>query len=198
MQVMKSYIALLALATIVAYTTALAQTTNPAGAAPETPKINTGHPAGLHPNDADKLFTKQISLGGMAEVDLAKIASRRAADPGVKNFAHRMVSDHDQANARLGKVAKAAGVPLRTDWDTDHAVMRTQLEKKSAGDFDVAYIRAQITEHANTAQLLEWEIGSGEDPTIRQYAIDMLPTVLDHLQSAQGLLTQLTGAPPRL
>jgi putative membrane protein len=178
--------------------TAMAQATNPAGAAPDIPGVETGHPSALRANDADKLFVKQISLGGLAEVDLGKLAAQRGSNADVKAFAQRMVSDHDTANSKLAGVAKASGTPLRTDWDTDHSVVRSQLDKMRGSAFDVAYMRAQIEEHQKTAQLLEWEIGSGEDPRIRQYAMSVLPTVLDHLEMAQGLLAQLTSTATKL
>jgi hypothetical protein len=44
--------------------TAAGQATNPAGAAPDTPRIESGHPEAFRANDADKLFVKQISMGG--------------------------------------------------------------------------------------------------------------------------------------
>jgi putative membrane protein len=185
-------------AALAAPLTAAAQATNPAGAAPDTPRIATGHPTAFRANDADKLFVMQISLGGMAEVDMGKLAGQRGSNADVKAFAQRMVSDHDTANSKLAGVAKASGTPLRTDWDTDHSVARSQLEKTRGTAFDVAYIRAQIEEHQKTAQLLEWEIGSGEDPAIRHYAMSVLPTVLDHLEMAQGLLAQLTSTSTKL
>jgi putative membrane protein len=177
--------------------TAAGQATNPAGAAPDTPRIESGHPEAFRANDADKLFVKQISMGGMAEVDMGKLAGQRGSNAEVKALAHRMINDHDTANSRLSRIAKASGTPLRIDWDMDHSVVRGQLDKMKGTAFDIAYIRAQIEEHQKTAQLLEWEIGSGEDPAIREFAMTLLPTVLDHLEVAQRLLVQLTTSSTR-
>jgi putative membrane protein len=47
-------------------------------------------------------------------------------------------------------------------------------------------------------QLLEWEIGSGQDARVRAYAVQMLPIVLEHLEHAQGLQAELTGSATRL
>ncbi|PAP99788.1 hypothetical protein CIT25_23255 [Mesorhizobium mediterraneum] len=40
-----------------------------------------------------------------------------------------------------------------------------RLPKSAA--FDLAYISGQITDHQRTAQLLEWEIGSGQDTDLQ-------------------------------
>ncbi|MGO4837586.1 DUF4142 domain-containing protein, partial [Rhizobiaceae sp. 2RAB30] len=44
-----------------------------------------------------------------------------------------------------------------------------------------------------TAQLLAWEIGSGEDAELQRFAADALPTVIDHLDMATKLHAQLAN-----
>jgi putative membrane protein len=58
----------------------------------------------------------------------------------------------------------------------------------------VAYIKDQIVDHQKTALLLEWEINSGEDAQLQRFAADTLPDVLHHLQAAQTIHAELTGA----
>jgi putative membrane protein len=176
---------------------AAAQSANPAGAAPDTPNIETGHPPAAHANTADQLFIKELSLGGMAEVQFGKLAAQKAQNPHVKEFARRMADDHGKANERLAPLAKAADVPLRKDFDLDHRVMRDELDKLTGAAFETAYIRGQVREHQKTAQLLEWEIGSGQDARVRTYAMQTLPTVMDHLSHAQALQAELTGSAVR-
>jgi putative membrane protein len=171
-----------------------AQTANPAGMAPDTPGAETGRPTPEHANTADQLFMRQITLGGTQEVALAKLAQRRAQSPGVKEFAQRMAQDHGKANDLASGLAKANAVQPRGQPDMDHAVMRQQLEQLKGDAFDRAYIRGQVQEHQKTALLLEWEIGSGQDPRVRNFAIETLPTVMGHLEMAKRLLSQLTGA----
>jgi len=180
--------------TLGAATGAGAQTGNPATMAPDTPANETGKPPAEHSNTADQLFVRQAGLGAMAEVDFGKLAAQKASNNSVKEFARQMVNDHDKANDKLTPLAKANGVPLRKDFDMDHQVMRTELTKASGNEFDVAYIRGQVQEHQKTAQLLEWEIGSGQDPRVRNYAMATLPTVLSHLRHAQRIQSELTGS----
>jgi putative membrane protein len=181
-----------------AVTLAGGQTANPAGAAADTPDIESGHPPAAHANNADQLFIREVALGGQAEVDFGKLAAQKAHNEQVKAFARRMQDDHGKGNDKLTSLARAVDVPLRKDVDMDHRVMRAELDKSSGAAFDIAYIRGQVREHQKTAQLLEWEIGSGQDARVRAYAAQMLPIVLEHLEHAQGLQAELTGSETRL
>jgi putative membrane protein len=174
-----------------------AQTANPAGAAPDTPNIESGHLPDAHANTVDQLFIRELGLGGMAEAQFGKLAARKAQNPHVKEFARRMADDHGKANEKLVPLARAADVPMRKDFDLDHRVMRDELDKLTGAAFDVAYIRGQVREHQKTAQLLEWEIGSGQDTRVRTYAMQTLPLVMDHLEHAQALQAELRGSAVR-
>jgi putative membrane protein len=55
-------------------------------------------------------------------------------------------------------------------------------------------MRAQVTDHQKMMQLLLWVIASGENADLQRFASRALPDVLHHLQLAQNLVSQLTGA----
>ncbi|HEY0179447.1 MAG TPA: DUF4142 domain-containing protein [Dokdonella sp.] len=158
---------------------------NPAARSPQS--------AHAQPNDADRLFVQQAAIGGKAEVELGELAARDASDEEIKSFAQRMVAEHGEANRRLAGVAGGARVPVPDALDADHRVMADDLRKRRGADFDVTYVRGQISGHQRTAQLLEWEIGAGQDPALKEYAKQTLPTVLDHLEHAQRLQQRLAG-----
>ncbi|TIT42294.1 MAG: DUF4142 domain-containing protein, partial [Mesorhizobium sp.] len=73
----------------------------------------------------------------------------------------------------------------------EHERQRAELEKLYGAKFDIAYISGQITDHQKTVQLLEWEIGSGQDADLQHFASETLPTVLDHLQLARDIKAEL-------
>src|SRR5882724_1907658 len=130
-----------------------AQTANPAGAAPDTPNIESGHPPDAHANTADQLFIKELGLGGTGESQFGKLAEKKAQSARVKQFGRRMADDHGKGNEKLVALARSAQVPMRRDFDLDHRVMRDELDKLTGGAFDAAYIRGQVREHQKTVQL---------------------------------------------
>ncbi len=173
------------------------QTGNPAVMAPDTPKTAIAQPPPDHPNTADQLFTRQLLIGGQAEMDLGKLAGERAQSDAVKQFAKRMVEDHGKGTARLDALAKTnrADRPKSAAADPDAQAVRAQLEKLRGADFDTAYIAAQVGDHQKTVQLLEHEIGSGQDVKVKDYAKENLPIVMRHLEMARQIQSDL--AQPR-
>jgi len=174
-----------------------AQTGNPAGMSPGSPQIAPGVPAPHQPNQQDRLFVDQASIGGMAEVELGRLAERKSQNAAIKDFARRMVQDHTKAGDQLMSLAKQANTPPAGSLDDEHQGVRADLDKLSGHQFDLAYIDGQVQDHQKTAQLLEWEIGSGQDASLKKFASEALPTVLQHLQIAQDLKAQLTGGGPQ-
>ena len=76
--------------------------------------------------------------------------------------------------------------------------MREHLEKLSGTAFDVAYAQAQLQDHQRTLQLLEYEIGSGQDEALRSFAAESLPQIRKHLEMAQNIAaTRRRGARKR-
>src|SRR5205085_10405979 len=47
---------------------------------------------------ADRKFIQDAAEGGMFEVQVAQLAASKATDPAVKDFANKLVQDHEQAN----------------------------------------------------------------------------------------------------
>ena len=54
------------------------------------------------------------------------------------------------------------------------------------------------TDHQQTVQLLEFEVGSGQDPALKQFAVQTLPVVMRHLQMAQAIATETEGVASRI
>lgn len=176
---------------------AVAQIGNPAGMTAQTPESEPGMPAPHQPNAQDRLFVYLIATGGLAEVGAGRSVDSKAQNSGVKDFGRRMAQDHARSNSQLASLANAARIPLPTALDPDHRAMQAQLDKLSGGQFDLAYMQGQIIDHQKTLTLLEWEMSNGQDPELQRFAQATLPIVLQHLQMAQGLMSQLTGAPPQ-
>lgn len=166
---------------------------NPAGTPPGTREAAAVVPAPRQLNQADRTFLHAAAAGGAAEVEFAQLAERTSKDTGVKNFAQRMVRDHQEANKRISALAHDAGLPPAHGLDPDHKSVHDRLSKLQGTSFDRAYIDSQIVDHQTMAQLLEYEIGSGQDKDIKDLAAELLPSILDHLHTAKVVLASLTG-----
>jgi putative membrane protein len=66
-------------------------------------------------------------VGGMAEVELSKIA-QKSENPDVKRFADRMVQDHAAANDQLRQIATGLGLEVPKAFDSEHQRVREKIE----------------------------------------------------------------------
>ena len=161
---------------------------NPAGSPADTREAAPGVPALGQANVADRAFIRAAMLGGRAEVQFGKLAETKASSEAVKNFGRRMAHDHGAANDRLFSLAGRLTVALPPDeLDPEHKVLRTRLDAEDSAKFDKDYIDAQIGDHQKTAQLFEYEIGSGQDAQLKAFASDQLPVIFEHLRMARVL-----------
>ena len=191
------YFLLLSLSAICLASPARAQNGNAAGMSPSTPQTAPGLTAPYELNTSDRVFMRAAAAGGLAEIDFGELAGGSGKSQLVKEFAHRMVADHGSTNKKLSELAARNQFPLPTKLDAEHDLVRENLRKLSGDRFDHAYIDSQLQDHQRTAQLLAYEIGSGQNADLKALAEDTLPTVLEHLQMAQDIATQLWGIGPQ-
>jgi len=137
-------------------------------------------PAAVRLSQADMKFIHEAAMGGMAEVEIGRVAERNAQNPQVKQFGARMVKDHDAANAQLTAIATGKGATLPQNLDPQHAQMRDRLAHLSGAEFDRDYMRAMVEDHDKDAKAFEHQARTGTDPDIKRFAEETLAVIRDH------------------
>jgi putative membrane protein len=165
---------------------------NPAGLSPDTAGKEMAQPTPAGSNNQDKLFVRQAAVGGRAEVELGKIAQKKASTDSVRQFAQHMVDAHSKNSQQLMSAGRGLNPDLPKDLDPEHLRIRDELNKKSGKDFDIAYIGSQLQDHQRTANLLQWHISSGQNEALKKYSIETLPVVMEHLEMAKEQYAVLT------
>ncbi len=138
---------------------------------------------------SDKKFVQKAAEGNMAEVELGKLAQEKASSDAVKQFGARMEQDHTKANQDLQQAASAAHIDVPNSMSNKDQKLQEKLSKLSGPAFDREYVKAMVTDHKTDLKAFERESHSGKAPQIREFASNILPTLQDHLKSAE----QLTG-----
>ena len=136
---------------------------------------------GIAVDEADAKFTTQAAVGGMAEVELGKLALEKSSNPQVKEFATMMVKDHGMANTELMAIAKQKNITLPSTVDEEHKKKMDDLSKKTGVDFDKAYVDAMVSGHKSTLKLMEDESRDGKDADLKSFATKTAPIVQSHL-----------------
>src|SRR5260221_11519034 len=80
-------------------------------------------------------FMKDAAQGGMAEVQLGKLAEQKSKDPEIKKFAQMMVTDHTVTGNDLKALAAKKNFTLPADIGS-HKSTYDRLNGLSGADFD--------------------------------------------------------------
>jgi putative membrane protein len=143
-------------------------------------------------------FVKTAAEDGMTEVALAKLALSQSSNDQVKQFAQKMVQDHERANQQLASVAQAKGLAVPMKLDAKHEAMVKALRAKSGAAFDAAYARDMAKAHAKAMALFQ-AAAQSSDPDVAYFAKRTLPTLEEHQQLADDLRssvgTRIASAP---
>jgi putative membrane protein len=92
-------------------------------------------------------FINDMTIAGLTEVQLGKIAIERAANADVKAFGQMMVKDHSQAGDELKQVASQLKIQPPTQLDAKHKELVDKLSKFKGAEFDREYINAMVQGH---------------------------------------------------
>ncbi len=157
--------------------------------------VASGLKAGLIPA-ADKDFMLNAASGGIAEVEMARVALEKSTSPAVKEFAQHMINDHTKANDELRSIATAKGVTLSDTPNATHKALVDKISSTPSSDFDKTYIQESgINAHREMQTLFRNESTSGLDPEIKAFATKTLPTVEMHLKESERIHDNLRAAP---
>jgi putative membrane protein len=128
----------------------------------------------------DKTFVDKAAEGGMAEVQLSKLAMDKGDSSQVKQFARKMVEDHTKAGEELKQIAQQKSIPMPSAMDEQHKRVFDKLEKLSGPAFDKEYMRAMATDHDEAVKLFKSQAENGKDQELRVFAAKTLPVLEKH------------------
>ena len=130
-------------------------------------------------------FAANAAQGGMAEVEMGRMATQRAGDASVREFGARMVADHSRANSELKTIAGQKGIQLPVELNSEQKSEMEKLSKMSGAEFDQEYMSAMLKDHQTDVKDFDTQSKEGNDPEIKAFAGKTLPTLQQHLQMAQ-------------
>jgi putative membrane protein len=133
----------------------------------------------------DQQFAKEAAQGGMAEVQLGRLAVKNGSSPKVKEFGQKMVDDHSKAGDKLQSIAGKKSISLPADVTVKDKALMMRLSKLSGDAFDRAYMSAMVKDHETDVAEFEKEANNGSDSDLKDFASKTLPTLKNHLSMAK-------------
>jgi putative membrane protein len=142
---------------------------------------------------SDFKFVTDAKRGGMEEVQLGELAKQKAANPAVREFGERMITDHQKANEQLKDIVQKKGALVPASLSHHETSRLERLQKLSGAEFDKAYISDMVSDHKTDVKEFEKATKNLSDPELKAFAEKTLPTLQEHLRQAQELEAQLKG-----
>jgi putative membrane protein len=136
---------------------------------------------------SDRKFVRAAAQGGMAEVELGKLAAEKGSTDEVKKFGRRMADDHSKAGNQLKQIASEKGIAVPQQLSAKDRARKDRLSKLSGEEFDKAYLSDMVKDHTQDAADFQRERTSGADSDIKDFAAKTLPEIQDHLRQAKEI-----------
>jgi putative membrane protein len=127
-------------------------------------------------------FVTEAAEGGMAEVEMGKIAVKNAQDAEVKKFGQMMVDDHTKANQELKALATKKSIKVPDDVGSHKSTVE-KLSSLKGADFDKEYVNEMVNDHKKDVDEFEKQATTATDPEIKAFAAKTLPVLKKHLEA---------------
>jgi putative membrane protein len=98
-----------------------------------------------------------------------------------------MVDDHSKANDQLKQIAGKSNLEVPAALDSKHQSRVDKLAKLSGPEFDKAYVKDQLKDHERDVDDFKSEAQNGSDANVKQFAMETLPTLQQHLSAVKDL-----------
>ncbi|MFP3994799.1 DUF4142 domain-containing protein [Pseudomonas capeferrum] len=131
-------------------------------------------------------FVDAATEAGIAEVVTGNLAKEKSQNADIKAFAQQMVTDHTQANQKLGDIARKLDISVPDEAALTDKVKKMILEWREES-FDKSYINNQVDAHEKAVELFKKEAASSDKVELKAFASDTLPKLEQHLEHAKAL-----------
>ena len=128
--------------------------------------------------------------GGMAEVEMGKLAAEKGNSEDVKQFGQQMVKDHTELGQQMKLVAQHIGVTPPDGVSATQKATELKLKALSGDSFDKAYISAMVKDHKQDLEEFKTEAANGQNDAVKAAATKGSTIIEEHLQ----MITQIAQA----
>ena len=141
-------------------------------------------------DNADAAAMKQLAQANLNEIEGGKAAASKAQSADVKQFAQKMVNDHQQMQSELESLAKSKGVSLPQSGSLKDKAQMKVMERASGADFDKKYMEQMVKDHEKDAKEVQDIVAKAKDPEFKAAVQKASTKIQEHLQLAQRIASQ--------
>lgn len=138
---------------------------------------------GGNENTNDDQFLSEAAAINLEEIELGRLAEKRATSKEVKEFGKMMVDGHTKSLNELKTLAATKGVSLPQQVDEKGKTAIDELTKADAS-FEKLYMDKMVNGHTETITKFEAASQSAADTDVKDWATKTLPDLKMHLEHA--------------
>ena len=141
------------------------------------------------PSDAN--IAAILLAANNTDISYAKLVPNRAQSPAIKDFAARMLTDHNAVNAMVNELLGRINLTpeentTSLDFRDESTTKRDLMRELDGRAFDTTYINNEISYHTKLlASIDNTLVPFARNPQLRQTLLSIRPAVAAHLDHAQ-------------
>lgn len=161
----------------------------------DTNMVNGNHVTGAEStesglDEAGATFLRKAAVGGLMEVEAAKIAEKNASNIAVKDFASKMLTDHTKANTELKALAQEKKIITPDALPAEDQIHIDAMKKMKGDAFDKHYMEMMVTDHEKTIEL--FKLGAqNRDASLKNWATKTLSVIETHDSLVKKIISEM-------
>jgi putative membrane protein len=151
-----------------------------------------------NPASTPAAILSQMNVANTTEIQLARMATKKASSPAVKQLAQKLVAEHTKNRQEVMALAKKMNVSLTPQsggsvTPVDSAAVPSDLRTASGAQFDKAFVEQQISDHESNIQKIQSQmLPSVQDAQLKTYLQKTVSGMKGHLSSLQQTQKKLS------
>ena len=139
----------------------------------------------------------QLYVANTTEIQVSKLAAKKAASPAVKRIAAKLAADHAKNREEERALAQKLNLTLTPATGaaasaSDGTSLPSDLQGKTGRDFDKAFVEHEIKDHEDNIQKIQTQLlPAASNPEVKAYLQKTLTAMQGHLASLKQVQQQL-------
>ncbi len=135
-------------------------------------------------------FVRRAALSDMYETQSSELAAVKGDAPA-RDLAAMLNADHQKTSSQLGVIVKghAQDLPLPPRLDPAHQKLIDELKNLEGAAFSKQFLQQQRQVHQEAVTLFESYQATGTNAELRQWAVQTVPKLKEHLKHVESLIT---------
>lgn len=136
----------------------------------------------------DSQIASKLQVINDLETRLGNLALQKTQNTEIRNFAQRLVRDHESSNSRLEEIASSASIEVEDrQLSSKHQQIVSKLQGLSGAEFDRTFLNDMNQSHTESVEFLRKAERTSRTPELKEYLASLIPTIEQHRSTVSSL-----------